>query len=464
MEPTEQLRRIPKVDRLLEEPEVKELLKSLPRKQVVSRIQVQLEELRKGILEGKVSDFSYDSVKGKILLDLERAKRPRLVPVINATGVVVHTNLGRSPLPRTLVEELMDIACGYSNLEYDLSEGKRGNRFTHVEGILKELTGAEAATVVNNNAAAVLLSLDTIAKGKEVIVSRGELIEIGGSFRIPEVMKRSGAKLVEVGTTNKTKLSDYEQAITSDTGLLLKVHTSNYKIIGFTQSVEGESLVELGRRYGIPVMEDLGSGCFVDLSQFGYEKEPTVQEVVAEGVDIVTFSGDKLLGGPQAGIIVGKKELVERIRKNQLARALRIDKLTLFSLEWILRIYLDQEKALKTIPTLQMITATYEVLIRKAKAILKKVGKQDSASLSISIREGSSKVGGGALPALNLKTALICITPKKLKVQEMEEFFRNYDPPIIVRVERDSILMDVRTILAKDEKHVVEAIKKLALF
>jgi len=463
MEHTEKLRHIPKVDRLLEEPEIKEMLKSLPRRHVVLRIQAQLEELRKGILEGKTKEVSYDLLKDRILIELKKAKKPRLVPVINATGVVVHTNLGRSPLPQRLIEDLFDIACGYSNLEYDLSLGKRGNRFTHVEGILKELTGAEAATVVNNNAAAVLLALDTIAKGKEVIVSRGELIEIGGSFRIPEVMKRSGAKLVEVGTTNKTKLSDYEQAITSETGLLLKVHTSNYKIIGFTQSVEGEKLVELGRRYSIPVMEDLGSGCFVDFSQFGYEKEPTVQEVVAQGVDIVTFSGDKLLGGPQAGIIVGKREFVEKIRKNQLARALRIDKLTLFSLEWILRLYLDQQKALETIPTLQMITAPYENLLKKAKLMLKKIGIKDSPNFSISLKEGSSKVGGGALPALNLKTALISIAPKRLKIQDMEEFFRNYDPPIIVRVEKDSIVMDVRTILEKDQDKVVEAIKKLAL-
>ncbi|MFN3534916.1 MAG: L-seryl-tRNA(Sec) selenium transferase, partial [Desulfatiglandales bacterium] len=344
MESGELFRLIPKVDRLLNTPEVLEAMGHLPKRLAMAQITAVLEEIRQGIRAGEIvdpSELELPLVVERVLKGLKEVTKPSLRKVVNATGVVVHTNLGRSPLPRKVMEDLIEIASGYSNLEYNLREGRRGNRFTHVEDILKELTGAEAATVVNNNAAAVLLSLDTVAKGKEVIVSRGELIEIGGSFRIPEVMKRSGARLVEVGTTNKTKLQDYESAITPETALLLKVHTSNYKIIGFTQSVSNKDLVSLGKRYSIPVMEDLGSGCFIDLSQYGYEKEPTVQEVVSQGVDIITFSGDKLLGGPQAGIILGKRDLVERIRKNQLARAVRIDKLTLCTLESTLRLYLD---------------------------------------------------------------------------------------------------------------------------
>lgn len=456
---------IPKVDRILEDPKLGSALRELPQKVVTNQIRKTLEELREAIKEGRIKDkeeLAPSKVVEEVLRGLRSTARPNLRKVINATGVVIHTNLGRSPLPRKVMEELIEIACGYSNLEYNLKEGRRGNRFTHVEDLLRELTGAEAGTVVNNNAAAVLLSLDTIAKGKEVIVSRGELIEIGGSFRIPEVMKRSGARLVEVGTTNKTRLMDYEEAITSETGLILKVHTSNYKIIGFTQSVSGQELVDLGRRFSIPVMEDLGSGCFVDFSKYGYEKEPTVQEVIAQGVDVVTFSGDKLLGGPQAGIILGKREYVDKIRKNQLARALRIDKLTLYCLESILRTYLDLERAIKEIPTLSMLFTPYPTLRKKAMAIRKRVGKLYTDKFRIQVLDGISKVGGGALPALNLKTALIGLVPNKMKANEIEGFLRNYDPPIISRIERDMVVMDVRTILDQDMEFVVSAIQQLA--
>jgi len=382
--------------------------------------------------------------------------------VINATGVVTHTNLGRSILAKRVLERLNEIGGSYSNLEYDLNEGKRGIRYVHVEGLLKELTSAEAAMVVNNNAAAVLISLETLAKGKKVIVSRGELVEIGGSFRIPEVMKKSGAHMVEVGTTNKTHLKDYEEAIDSDTALLLKVHKSNFSIVGFTEEVSLKELVSLGRRYHIPVMEDLGSGCFIDLSKYGLQKEPTVQEAIAQGADIVTFSGDKLLGGPQAGIIVGKKEFVEAIRKNQLNRALRIDKLTLVALEETLRLYRDEEVAIKEIPTLSMICEPYSSVKRRARRLLRMIRNKKNGNFLIKLKDGSSMVGGGALPLCEIKTVLIALEPQRISSNEIERWFRFYDPPIICRLEKDNVLLDVRTIQNNEFKIVAEAIDKLA--
>jgi L-seryl-tRNA(Ser) seleniumtransferase len=330
-------KKIPGVDRLLDSPEIIEISSKYPRSLILNAINQVLDETRKRIATGDESKVSFDLTLGpistRVVERLELLARPSLRPLINATGVVVHTNLGRSILAERVLQRFGPLSGGYSNLEYDLDQGKRGSRYTHVEGILKELTSAEAAMVVNNNAAAVFLALETLARGGEVIVSRGQLVEIGGSFRIPDVMRKSGAKMVEVGTTNKTHLSDYEEVFGPDTALLLKVHTSNFQIVGFTEDVDTTQLVNLGKKYGIPLMEDLGSGCLVDFSKYGLTKEPTVQEVLEQGVDLVTFSGDKLLGGPQAGIILGRKDLVEAIKKNQLTRALRIDKLTLIALE-----------------------------------------------------------------------------------------------------------------------------------
>jgi L-seryl-tRNA(Ser) seleniumtransferase len=352
---------------------------------------------------------------------------------------------------------------GYSNLEYDLKSGKRGSRYSHVEGILKEITSAEAAMVVNNNAAAVLISLDTLAKGREVIVSRGQLVEIGGSFRIPDVMGKSGAKMVEVGTTNKTHLWDYEEKIGPDTALLLKVHQSNFQIVGFTEEVETSELVALGKKYGIPLMEDLGSGCLVDLSKYGLLKEPTVQEVLANGVDLVTFSGDKLLGGPQAGIILGRKDLVEAIKKNQLSRALRIDKLTLLALEETLTLYRDERAAVNEIPTLEMICQSYDGLDKKAQKLTEMLTGSETENYTLVGIDGHSRIGGGALPLQKLPTRLLCLTPKKMSAQEMEGWLRSYDPPIIVRIETDQVLLDMRTIREKELKTVAQALKKLAI-
>lgn len=457
--------KIPSVDRLLNSPFLSEVLPRYPRSLVLKAVHQVLEGIRNAIKSGRGFEepLSLDSVSHLVTEQLVILNQPSLKPLINATGVVVHTNLGRSILPERVLAKFKPLAGGYSNLEYDLQRGERGSRYSHVEGILKELTGAEAGTVVNNNAAAVLVALDTLARGREVVVSRGQLVEIGGSFRIPEVMKRSGARMVEVGTTNKTHLRDYEEVIGPDTALLLKVHKSNYHLIGFTEDVDTVELVTLAHKHDIAVMEDLGSGCLIDFSKYGLVKEPTVQEVLGQGVDLVTFSGDKLLGGPQAGILLGKKPLVEAIRKNQLSRALRIDKLTLLALEETLRIYRDEPTAVKEIPTLQMILAPYDRLKSKAKRLRRMIGKVDSTNFSLQLSDGTSKVGGGALPLLVIPTCLLALVPGRLSANTMEQKLRDHDPPIISRVEKDQVLLDVRTVQESELKTVALAIRALAL-
>lgn len=459
------LRKIPAVDRLLISPMLGEVSASYPRSLFLKAINLALDDLREKIRKGEVaekSELGLESVSKLVLEKVGVISQPSLRPVINATGVVVHTNLGRSILAKRVLRKFRSLGGGYSNLEYDLDEGKRGNRYAHLEGILKELTSAEAAMVVNNNAAAVLVSLETLAKGREVVVSRGQLVEIGGSFRIPEVMHKSGAKMVEVGTTNKTHLRDYEEVIGPDTALLLKVHQSNFQIVGFTDEVPPSDLVKLGRRYGIPVMEDLGSGCLVDFSKYGLINEPTVGEVLSQGVDLVTFSGDKLLGGPQAGLILGRKDLVEAIKKNQLSRPLRIDKLTLLALEETLRLYRDEKAAIREIPTLRMICQPYRSLTKKAERLLKLIGRLKTSNFSLRLADGNSKVGGGALPTLELSSRLLGLVPGKLSLQFMESWLRSYDPPIIIRIEKERALLDIRTIQERELKTVAQAIRKLA--
>jgi len=460
-------RKIPSVDRLLNGPELTKISSKFPRNLMLRAINQVLEEVREDIQKNDViespGELKIKEVSKKVVDRLQLLSRPSLKPVINATGVIVHTNLGRSLLTDRVIKRFRPLSEGYSNLEYDLESGKRGSRYSHVEGILKEITSAEAAMVVNNNAAAVLISLDTLAKGREVIVSRGQLVEIGGSFRIPDVMGKSGAKMVEVGTTNKTHLWDYEEKIGPDTALLLKVHQSNFQIVGFTEEVETSELVALGKKYGIPLMEDLGSGCLVDLSKYGLLKEPTVQEVLANGVDLVTFSGDKLLGGPQAGIILGRKDLVEAIKKNQLSRALRIDKLTLLALEETLTLYRDERAAVNEIPTLEMICQSYDGLDKKAQKLTETLTGSETENYTLVGIDGHSRIGGGALPLQELPTRLLCLTPKKMSAQEMEGWLRSYDPPIIVRIETDQVLLDMRTIQEKELKTVAQALKKLAI-
>ena len=393
-----------------------------------------------------------------LLADVEKemaqTARPSLRRVINATGVVLHTNLGRAPLAPDVLKHIAEIAGGYSNLEFDLTCGERGSRYEHVEKILCQITGAESALVVNNNAGAVLLTLNSLAEGKEVIVSRGQLVEIGGSFRIPDVMKKSGAHLVEVGTTNRTHLEDYERAINERTALLLKVHTSNFRILGFTAEVSLKDLVALGRAKGLPVLEDLGSGCLLDLSPYGIAKEPTVQEALTAGVDLVTFSGDKLLGGPQAGIILGRKKYLDLIEKNPLSRALRIDKLTLAGLEFTLRVYGQAEPA-ASIPVLRMLTCPLERLERRAKRLHRQwKGKLDSFC-RVKIKEEFSQVGGGALPLQRLPTWVVALRPLSTTAARVEKRLRESNPPVIVRVQEGEILLDLRTVAEREEKELL---------
>ncbi len=384
--------------------------------------------------------------KEKFLHAIAIKNRMNLRQVINGTGIVIHTNLGRSILSAPVVDAVQRAGTHYTNLEFNLSDGKRGSRYTLVEEILCDLTGAEAALVVNNNAAAVLLALDTLAHGSQVIVSRGQLVEIGGSFRIPDVIAKSGAQLVEVGATNRTHLADYERMINEETSLLLKVHTSNFRLIGFTSEVSAEDLVKLGHAKGLPVMEDLGSGCLVDLSSFGLPQEPTVQHIIKAGVDVVTFSGDKLLGGPQAGLIVGKKEIIDRIKRNPLNRALRIDKFTLAALEAVLRNYYDLDQALTTVPTLRMLTQPSDIIKKRAQRLLRQTRKRAMPVCTLSLLATVSLVGGGAMPEHGLPSWAVAFQPEQISLTELEKGFRSLPLPIIGKIEDGIFLLDMRTI------------------
>ena len=457
MSPTprqEVLRKIPSVDEILSRPEISDLIKTYPRNVVVETIRSCLKELRESLLhEGSPSEvdesfFSLSRLYPLFKGELERQTRPRLRRVINATGVVIHTNLGRSPLHPSALQHLIDVSRAYSNLEYDLDRGERGSRYDHVEEILCRLSGAESAMAVNNNAGAVLLVLNTLAEGKEVVVSRGELVEIGGAFRIPDVMKRSYALLREVGTTNRTHLDDYQEAIGPETALLLKVHTSNFRVVGFTSDVALPELIQLGKQHHLPVMEDLGSGCLIDLTRYGLLKEPTVQEVMKTGVDVVTFSGDKLLGGPQAGIILGKKEVLDLVKANPLTRALRIDKLTLAALESTLLLYLDEKKAMEEIPTLQMLTFDRDRLKRKGKRLLKRLA--GISGIEAVLKEDVSQVGGGSLPLQELPTLVIAIRPLSFSVNDFERNLRKGNPPVISRISKEELILDLRTIFDEE--------------
>jgi L-seryl-tRNA(Ser) seleniumtransferase len=424
-----------------------------------------VEKIRQDILsrDSKISKESFEdsNILKKIRKQVKKAITPNLVPVVNATGIVVHTNLGRSILASEALENLLAINRGYSNLEFDLAKGKRGTRYSAVEDVLCEISGAESALVVNNNAAAVFICLETIAKDMEVIVSRGELVEIGGSFRIPDVMEKSGGVLREVGTTNRTHPRDYENAINEKTALLLKVHRSNYSIVGFTAEVPLKELAGIGAKHKIPVMEDLGSGTFIDFSQYGLKKEPTVQESVAAGADVVTFSGDKLLGGPQAGIIVGKKDFIDRIKKNPINRAVRIDKMTLAALESTFSLYRQTEKAAISIPTLRMILGPLSEIKHKADRLLKELNKIGSRKLSLFPVGVISKAGGGSLPMLNLPSKGVGVRVESMTINAVEQFMRGNTPPIIGRIEDNAFVMDLRTVRLEELEPIVNAFRKL---
>lgn len=453
------LRRIPSVTILLADPQGEACLANHPRGLVLDQLRDLLDRKRRDILAGREPALDPAHLWRELDRRLREKAAPRLRRVVNGTGVVIHTNLGRSILGRAATAQIEHIARHYSNLEYDLTQGRRGSRYSHVEALLTELTGAESALVVNNNAAAVLLALDTLARGREVIVSRGQLVEIGGSFRVPEIMSRSGARLREVGTTNKTHRYDYERAITEETALLLKVHTSNFRIQGFTAEVSLEELVDLGQSHGLPVMEDLGSGTMVDLSVYGLEKEPTVPEAVQTGADLVTFSGDKLLGGPQAGVLLGKRSIVQALRTNPLTRALRIDKLTLAALEATLRLYRRPERVIRDIPTLARLAVPPGTLRRQARRLLRLLEKPLADRLYLEIFPAQSQVGGGALPLSLLPTWTLSLVPRAGTVNDLEVHLRSRTVPVIGRIEKDRFLLDLRTLQNEDFPLILEALR-----
>ncbi|AKA72112.1 L-seryl-tRNA(Sec) selenium transferase [Clostridium scatologenes] len=455
MEKKDLLRKLPKMDELLKEDIVMDRLNDTMRTLVIDSLRSSIDEYRESILKDKINDFEKEDILSKFQEILENSKEPNLKRVINATGVVIHTNLGRSILSKEAVENVISVAANYNNLEYDLKKGQRGSRYSHVEELIKKVTGAEAALVVNNNAAAVMLVLNTLCKDKEAIVSRGQLVEIGGSFRVPDVMTFSGASLVEVGTTNRTHLYDYENNINENTGVLLKVHTSNFKILGFTEDVSLEELVALGKDKSIPVIEDIGSGTLVDFSKYNFVYEPTVQESIRRGVDVVTFSGDKMLGGPQAGIIVGKKEFVNKMKKNQLTRALRIDKMTLAALEGTIKYYLDEKEAIEKIPTLHMILSSKDEHKKRAYSLKRKLQNKNK-EFKFYVEEDYSMVGGGSMPIEKIPTYVIKVKSNKYKPEELEVMLRKNKVPIIVRVSNDEVIMDVRTMFDEDFNTVAE--------
>ncbi|UCD36430.1 MAG: L-seryl-tRNA(Sec) selenium transferase [Nitrospiraceae bacterium] len=454
----EQLSQLPQVNEYLTGPRGERWLKVYARSVVVRSIREVIEERRREILGGGAPDLSPDSLAGDIEQAIRRHGAYRLRKVVNASGVVIHTNLGRAVLSDRAIENVVAVAGSYSNLEYDIAGGRRGKRYSHIRDIIRELTGAEDGIVVNNNAAAVLLCLDTFARGREVVVSRGELVEIGGSFRIPAVMAASGAILREVGTTNKTHLPDYENALCGNTGLLMKVHQSNYTIRGFTEEVPVEGLVKLGRKYRIPVMDDLGSGCLISLEKYGITGEPTVQDVIRQGADLVTFSGDKLLGGPQAGIIAGREKLIARIQKNPMLRAMRCDKMTFAALEATLMQYRDGDRALRDIPALRMLTAPAETIRKRARKILSALKKSLSSQADLGIVPDQSRAGGGSLPETDFPTYAVSIKPGGMSVNALERKLRLGDPPVIARIQGDALLIDARSVLDREVRTLIECI------
>lgn len=456
----ELLSSLPKVDSILMDQRI-DSLRDISRNIILETIRETIEHYRKNILNENLVHYSYDEIIQDILMNIKKKNSFHLKRVINATGTVLHTNLGRAVLAGSAVDAVINASAGYSNLEFNLEEGVRGSRYSHVEELLCKITGCEAALVVNNNAAAVLLALSTLCKGKEAIVSRGQLVEIGGSFRVPAVMEESGARLVEIGTTNRTHLYDYENAISENTGVILKVHQSNYKILGFTEEVKIEDLVKLGEEHKIPVIEDIGSGVFIDLTKYGLSYEPTVQDSILKGIDVVTFSGDKLLGGPQAGIITGKKEYIDMMKRNQLTRALRIDKMTLAALEATLRIYLDEERAAKEIPGIAMLTKNISELKKDAQKLAKMIKNNIEGKFKIEVLKDFSQVGGGAMPLESLETYVVAISSTEISLDKLEYELRKNDTPIITRISKEKMLFDVRTIFEDEYKIISQALHRI---
>ena len=456
MNTNELLRKLPKVDILLNDETIQAQVAECGRGMVVECIREELERVRVLALSGKEKEAE-EALAEFVSLVKERVSEETAYPlrkVINATGIILHTNLGRAPLGKIHLDAVSQAMCSYSNLEYDLETGKRGKRWIHYADLISKIAGTEAAIAVNNNAASLTLIFSALAKGKEVIVSRGEAIEIGGKFRIPEVIEQSGAILHEVGTTNKTRISDYENAINENTGALLKVHTSNYKVVGFTEEATLEQLVELGKKYNLPVIMDLGSGVLINLEKYGLAHEPTVQEQVKKGADLVCFSGDKLLGGPQAGIIVGKKSFVEKLEHHPLMRAIRLDKCAIAALSATFREYMDEERAVKNIPVLHMIARPLEEL--KAQAEKLAVGLKGCEKWAeIQVEESQSMVGGGSLPGETLASCAVTIQPKDMSCEELMEKMRHFEVPVIAHIKENKVWLDMRTVMPEDVETIV---------
>lgn len=420
-------------------------------------MRAEIDARRQQILAGEMPAVTEDAVLEAVAARLKAKDLKRLRRVVNATGIVIHTNLGRAPMAEAAVRAVTEAARGYTNLEMDLHTGKRGGRGGQIGELLQTLTGAEAVLVVNNNAAAVLLALGTLASGGDVVISRGELVEIGGGFRVPDVITQSGARLVEVGTTNKTRLADYARAVTADTKVLLKVHPSNYKLVGFVEETPVSELAGLASERGLVLMNDLGSGALVDLTQYGLPLEPTVPETLAAGADVVTVSGDKLLGGPQCGLILGRRELIERLGANPLYRALRADKLTLAALEATLRLYLDPARLTETVPILGMLAANKDALARRARRLRTMLAKIDGVETRLA--DGDGFTGGGALPTVPLPTKRVLVRAAGMSAEALAAALRRADPPVIAVIDDDWLAFDVRTVQGGEFRLIADALR-----
>lgn len=459
------LRQIPPVNQILEDDTVNQFIQKYGRNLVLFNIRQIIEAYKKDLEYTAYKPLSREQISEYIIDCLKKAMIPNqfksLQKVINATGIILHTNLGRAPLPHHVLNAVYETSSGYSNLEFNLESGARGSRYWHIESVLKEITGAESAMVVNNNAAAVFLCLNTLANDREVIVSRGQQVEIGGSFRIPDIIVRSGARMVEIGTTNKTHLRDYENAITDSTAILLKVHTSNFKMLGFTQEVPLKAIADLGKKHNLWVMEDLGSGSLIDLTRLGLPYEPTVQDSIHMGADLVTFSGDKLLGGPQAGIIVGKKALIDKVKANPLARMLRVDKMTLTALEVVLHLYLYGSDVVTDIPVLKMIAKRKEQLEEEAVDLRNHIINAVPEGYDIDIVDDEGEVGGGSLPGVVLEGKAVAVKPISKNVNTLQRLLRKMTPPVIGRIRKDRILFNVRTLNKEDYAFIARSLKQV---
>ncbi|MDW8320862.1 MAG: L-seryl-tRNA(Sec) selenium transferase [Armatimonadota bacterium] len=453
------LRQLPAVSRLLQHERVRKAIAAHGRELVVHCVREVLEQMRDRLRRGEAMPVDLESVAYEVVRTVERWRTSTLRYAINATGVVLHTGLGRAVLAEAARRAVSEVAQAHSMLEIDRETGERGDRIEHVRELLCRLTGAEDATVVNNNAGAVLLAVTVLAQGREVIISRGQLVEIGGAFRMPDIIAQSGARLVEVGTTNRTRLQDYERAITPDTALLLRCHPSNFRIVGFTEEVSARELASLAHRYSLPVLDDVGSGCLVATEQFGLEHEPTLQESVQAGCDVVTCSGDKLLGGPQAGIVLGRKEIVQRIRRHPLHRALRVDKMTLAALEATLRLYLNPQEAIREIPVLRTLAMSAEQIQRRARRLRRRLqAVLPTEKIVVHLRAGMSAVGGGSLPGQQLPTTLVCLRPLQMGAQQLARALRWQQPAVFTRIEQDEVVIDPRTLLEAEVGALVQAV------